>query len=114
MARNKSGHFIKGESGNPVGRPVVPQEQKDIRLMALKYADDALQVLVKVLPMVDSQPASAISAAKELLDRGFGKSTQHTTAEIKVTHHDARDRLEQKLVGVDREEAAPEPDRVTH
>lgn len=102
----------KGQSGNPAGRPPVPQEERDIRKMALKHADAALMTLVTALAS-DSQSA-AVQAAKELLDRAFGKSTQHTTSDVTVTHNGARENLQRKLAGLDRGGEAPGDSQSTH
>jgi hypothetical protein len=67
----------------PKGHPRYGGRQKgtpnkataDIRAAARDYAPQALETLIKLLQREDS-PASQLGAARELLDRGFGKPTQ--------------------------------------
>lgn len=58
--------FPKGVSGNPGGRP------KGIAAKAREHTDKALDVLVA--GMDDADPKVRIAAAKEIIDRGFGKA----------------------------------------
>ena len=68
--RNDRGHFVKGESGNPHGRPRVILNVRDL---AREHTEAAIETLASI--MVDSEaPAAArISAASEILNRGFGR-----------------------------------------
>jgi len=57
--------FRPGQSGNPGGRP------KGIAAKAREHGDKALDVLVKALDDADARVR--LTAAKEIMDRGYGK-----------------------------------------
>ena len=63
--------FQKGVSGNPGGRPKLPDEMKE--LFRAK-APEAFEVLVKHLRASD--PRVSVAAAREILDRAYGKPVQ--------------------------------------
>jgi hypothetical protein len=72
----KSGPWVKGQSGNPNGRP--PRKLPDGRTVAeiaRGYTDLAIRTLVDIATNSESDPAR-VSAANGLLDRGWGKPTQ--------------------------------------
>ena len=62
--------FKPGQSGNPSGRP------KGIASKAREHADRCIQVLSEALAEDDAK--TRIAAARELLDRGFGKAVAMT------------------------------------
>lgn len=65
MSTNNLKSWKPGQSGNPGGRP------KGIAAKAREHTDTALQVLVE--GMGDEDPRVRVTAAKEVLDRGWGK-----------------------------------------
>ena len=74
--------FQPGQSGNPRGRP-----KKDIDLAALaqKHAQQAVLTLVEVMTNTESPPSARVSAAGEILDRGFGRAPQSLDVEHKLS-----------------------------
>ena len=70
-----------GVSPNPGGRPAVI---RDLREAAQGYSEEALTVLAGVMRDADAPPAAKVAAARELLDRGFGKAVQAVDVSSKV------------------------------
>jgi len=71
--------WTKGESGNPGGRP---KGLGDIREIARKHTDTAIETLVNVLGDPKANPSARVSAANALLDRGWGRPAQTLHAKI--------------------------------
>jgi hypothetical protein len=77
VRRDEAGHFLPGSSGNPSGRPKVVAE---IRELARIHAP---AVLAKVVALIDHADARvAFAAAKEILDRVYGRPVQAVEAEV--------------------------------
>lgn len=66
-----------GQSGNPNGRPPIPQ---DVRDAARALTIEAIEALRKAL----ADPRSRVAASVALLDRGWGKPNQ-TIEEVTAT-----------------------------
>lgn len=69
--------FPKGVSGNPSGRPKLPEDVKHVRELARQYTSEAIQSLADV--MATGSPNARVSAANALIDRGWGKAEQPIT-----------------------------------
>ncbi len=71
--------FTKGVSGNPGGRP---SGVGDLREIARKHTDEAVQVLVQGMGDASAAPSARVGAASALLDRGWGRAHQSIDASI--------------------------------
>lgn len=67
--------FKKGESGNPGGRPHrVTSDGRTLKQICRDHTDKAIDVLTEILE--SGSEGAKLTAAKELLDRGWGRATQ--------------------------------------
>lgn len=78
--RTPTNGFKKGQSGNPSGRPKVPQEIKDMFKAA---APDAVQMLIALCNNECAKDADRIKAAEIILDRHLGKAIQAVDMDMK-------------------------------
>lgn len=69
--------FVKGQSGNPGGRPKAVAEVRDL---AREYTPQAIESLAQIATAGESE-AARVSAATALLDRAWGKAPQAITGE---------------------------------
>ena len=65
--------FPKGQSGNPAGRPRIIGEIRDL---ARTHAEDAIAALAEIAADRSAPPSARVSAASELLNRGYGRPPQ--------------------------------------
>lgn len=69
--------WVKGQSGNPNGRPKANLEVIEL---ARSFAPEALKTLREIAATGSSESAR-VAAANALLDRGFGRPAQTLTHE---------------------------------
>ena len=65
--------FVKGQSGNPKGRPKQTQEQKDALEMIRKLAPQAVERLREILEDPRVKTSDLLRAIEIVFDRTFGK-----------------------------------------
>ena len=89
--------FKKGQSGNPKGRPKLPDLSAAIAKV-LSEEKDGLTALDAILAALRAKAAKGdVRAAQELLDRGFGKSKQ-------FIDHGLSDSIQEIKINVKRKE----------
>ncbi|HEY8937376.1 MAG TPA: DUF5681 domain-containing protein [Cyclobacteriaceae bacterium] len=66
--------FVKGQSGNPSGRPKV-KNLAEIRELAQSYAPAAIEELGRLMKHAKTD-AAKVAAIQTILDRGYGKALQ--------------------------------------
>lgn len=71
------GRFVKGQSGNPNGRPKVVGELRELARVQTKLA---LDTLIDVCRSKKAPSAARVAAAEALLNRGYGKPVQAVEA----------------------------------
>lgn len=80
--RTVTGQFSAGTSGNPTGRPKVPQEVRE----AIRAAcPEAVETLIGIMRNVKEKTPYRLEAAKILLERGYGKPEAMSKVELTTT-----------------------------
>ena len=68
--RDSKGRFEAGVSGNPLGRPRAILSVRDL---ARSHTDEAIATLAEIMRDPEAPANARISAASELLNRGYGR-----------------------------------------
>jgi len=87
-----------GQSGNPSGRPAVIREVRDL---AREHTMEAFNTLLSVCQSAEAPPAARVAAAAHILDRGYGKPTQHVSQTVRHIKQMTDDELLAYLTGAD-------------
>lgn len=69
-----------GQSGNPNGRPKVVGE---LKVLARAYTMEGLETLAEIMRDKKAPSAARVAAVGHILDRGYGKPTQHVSAHVR-------------------------------
>lgn len=72
--------FLPGQSGNPSGRPKIPEEVKEAFRAA---TGDACRVLCEIVNDFSAKDSDRIRAAEVILDRAWGKPVQAVDVDAK-------------------------------
>lgn len=74
VAKNSNRGSKPGERRGGRQKGVPNKVSRELKELARQYTDDALNALVEVLG--SDSDAARVAAARELLDRGYGKASQ--------------------------------------
>lgn len=64
------------KTGGGSRKGIPNKSTADIKVVAQRYGEDAIDTLVEIMKSKEAPPAARVNAAKEILDRGYGKSVQ--------------------------------------
>ena len=97
--RNEQGKFVKGTSGNPLGRPRIILTVRDI---AREHTEEAIETLAAIMRDEVAPAAARISACTELLNRGHGRPVDQRAmlmigAQLS-THRSVKDMSTQEII----------------
>ena len=77
--RTESGLFEPGKSGNPSGRPKIPEA---LKARARELCPAVLDTWEAILKDEDAKHSDRIKAGENIFDRAWGKAVQMVDAEV--------------------------------
>ena len=90
-----SGRFVKGVSGNPGGKIMLPAE---LLSLCRNNAQKAIVVACEILEDEKQRGSDRLRAAELILDRGYGKPVQQTELAVwKMSPAARQERLQELL-----------------
>lgn len=75
--RNEKGQFVKGTSGNPLGRPGIPTKLKE-------YAKKAPDKLIAIVEQEDTPPRLKADILRWMAEMVYGKAPQQINMDGKM------------------------------
>lgn len=73
-------------------KPGTPNRTtREIKELAEPFGAEAIEVLARIMRDDNADPRTQVAAAKELLDRGYGRPTQAVTVDARVAVREMSD-----------------------
>jgi hypothetical protein len=81
VARDERGLWLPGRSANPGGRP---SRDNPVKIAARKHGTAAIDTLFELMQDKKQPGAVRVSAARELLDRAYGRPEQAVSVDVEL------------------------------
>lgn len=106
--KSKSGRFVAGKSGNPGGRPKIPE---DIKMAFRALVPEAVEILGAIMRNPKEKAICRIEAIKTILDRAYGKPVQAQDISLDMAGSvDVTTQVRRVLVEMDNDRRGTEAD----
>lgn len=106
--KSKSGRFVAGQSGNPGGRPKIPE---DVKMAFRALVPEAVEILGAIMRNPKEKTPYRIEAIKTILDRAYGKPVQAQDISLDMAGSvDVTTQVRRVLVEMDNDRRGTEAD----